>query len=327
MPGSPRTEDGCLDALWKGVLKIVSISVVGPYDLNLSLRVGSCFSPDPPKDLHVFRSAVRINGSPTVLEMRQTRREPPLLEVRTTSADPPSEVKRIARWMIFAELDLAPFYRLAASHSVLGPITRELDGLKPLRPASLFEMLVIAVTEQQISLAAAYRIRTRVTERFGDHVNRLLAFPTPGRLSESSVADLMNCGLSRRKAEYVKGLASKVASGQLDLERLETMPDADVRALLLQERGLGPWSADYILVRGLSRPDRVPENDLGIRSVIGRYLGRGQRLTPQGTMKKLSPFKPYRGLAAFYMLAYERLSGRSRRMMDSEQTRQERRKS
>ena len=81
-----------------------------------------------------------------------------------------------------------------------------------------------------------------------------------------------------------------------------------VRFLLLQIRGLGPWSAEYFLVRGMSRPDRVPADDLGIRSVVGRYLGSGQRLTPQGTLRKLSAFRPYRGLAAFYLLAYERIS-------------------
>jgi DNA-3-methyladenine glycosylase II len=86
------------------------------------------------------------------------------------------------------------------------------------------------------------------------------------------------------------------------------MSDEDVRFLLLQVRGLGPWSAEYVLVRGLSRPDRVPAEDLGIRSVVGRYLGRGQRLSPQGTLRKLSAIKPYRGLAAFYLLAYERMS-------------------
>jgi DNA-3-methyladenine glycosylase II len=127
-------------------------------------------------------------------------------------------------------------------------------------------------------------------------------------LGESSIAELMACGLSRRKAEYVGGVAYAVAGGHLDLGRLEAMPDDDVRALLLQIRGLGPWSAEYFLVRGLSRPDRVPADDLGLRSVVGRYLGRGHRLSPQGTLRKLAAFKPFRGLAAFYLLAYARLS-------------------
>jgi DNA-3-methyladenine glycosylase II len=291
-------------------MTVLSISSVGPHDFELCLRAARSFSPDLFQDFSVLRSAVRIEDNPTVLELRQVRRDPPALEVRTTLANS-EEVKRIARWIIFADLDLRPFYRIAASHSILGPMTQELRGLKPMRPASLFEMLVIAITEQQISLAAAYRIRTRIIERFGDPVNGLWVFPTPRRLSESSVADLMTCGLSQRKAEYVKGLAYKVADGLLDLDRFEAMTDEDVRSLLLRVRGLGPWSVDYFLVRGLSRPDRVPADDLGIRSIVGRYLGRGQRLSPEGTMRKLSPFKPYRGLAAFYLLAYERLSSGS----------------
>ncbi len=286
----------------------LSISSVGPHDFELCLRVAMSFSPDLVQDFSVFRSAVRIQDNPTVMEMRQIRRKPPTLEIRTALPNRASEVKRIARWIIFADLDLRPFYRIAASHPILGTITKELHGLKPMRPASLFEMLVIAITEQQISMAAAYRIRTRIIERYGERVNSLWVFPTPRRLSESSVAELMTCGLSQRKAEYVKGVAYEVANGLLDLGRLAAMSDEDVRFRLLQIRGLGPWSAEYFLVRGLSRPDRVPADDLGIRSVVGRYLGRGQRLSPQGTLRKLSAFKPYRGLAAFYLLAYERMS-------------------
>ncbi len=289
-------------------MTVLSISLVGPHDFELCLRIARSFSPDLLQDSPFLRTAVRIQDNPVVLELRQVRRDPPALEISTDFADSTSEVKRIAKWIVFADLDLRPFYGIAASHPVLGPITRELPGLKPMRPASLFEMLVTAITEQQISLVAAYHIKARLIERCGDPVNGLWAFPTPKRLSESSIAHLMTCGLSRRKAEYVKGLAYRVANGLLDLDRLETMSDEDVRSLLLQERGLGPWSADYFLVRGLSRPDRVPADDLGIRSVVGRYLGRGRRLSPQGAMRKLSPFKPYRGLAAFYLLAYERLS-------------------
>jgi DNA-3-methyladenine glycosylase II len=289
-------------------MTVLSVSSIPPHDFELCLRLARSFSPDQIQDPSVLRSAVRIQDNPTVLELCQVRRAPVTLEIQTDLPDNASEVKRMARRIIFADLDLSPFYRLAELHPVLGPITRELYGLKPIRPSSFFEMLVIAITEQQISLAAAHRIRTRMIEHFGDSVNGLWAFPTPLRLSESPVADLMTCGLSRRKAEYVKGLADKVANGQLDLDQIETMSDEAVRSLLLQVRGLGPWSVDYFLIRGLSRSDRVPADDLAIRSVVGQYLGRGQRLSPQGTMRKLSPFKPYRGLAAFYLLAYQRLT-------------------
>jgi len=288
--------------------KIPRFLPVGPFNLELCLRVARSFSADEPNDLSLLRAAVRIENKPTILELRQVRRAPAVLTVRT---DPPckgEEMEKTARRIVSAELELLPFYRIAESDQVLKPIIKELHGLKPLRPASLFEMLVIAITEQQISLAAAYRIRKRIIERFGDRVEDLWVFPAPDRLRNCSTADLTACGLSRSKAGYVKGLASRVAEGRLELNRLETMPDEEVRSLLLEEKGLGPWSAEYFLVRGLGRPDRVPADDLGIRQVAGRYLGRGQRLTPLGTRRKLSPFKPYRGLAAFYLLAHDRLS-------------------
>jgi DNA-3-methyladenine glycosylase II len=287
-------------------MNFMHIKSTGPHDFELCLRVIRSFTPGQTQDFSVLRTAVRIKDILAVLEISQVKQEPAILEIKTNLDNNESEIKRIAGWITFAELDLAPFYKLASSHPVLGPVTQALHGLKPMRPASLFEMLVIAITEQQISLAAAHHIRTRIIERFGDQVDGLCVFPTPKRLSDSSIKELMACGLSQRKAEYVKGLAHKIDDGMLDLEQLVTLPDKEVREILLMERGLGPWSVDYFLVRGLSRPDCVPEGDLGIRSVVGRYLGAGPRLSPQGVLRKLSPFKPYRGLAAFYLLAYDR---------------------
>ena len=289
-------------------MTVLTINPVAPHDLELSMRVMSSFAPDEVKDPSVLRVAVRIHGEPTVLEFRQRHRAPPVIEVHTDCNKGVTEVRRIAKWLICADLDLQPFYRVALSHPVLALIVEELHGLKPMRPASLFEMLVIAVTEQQISMAAAYRIRHRIVESFGDEVDDLWAFPTYERLAETPISELIKCGLSQRKAEYVGRLAYRVSRGLLDLERLPTLSDEEVFNILFQERGIGPWSADYLLIRGLSRPDRVPVDDLGIRAIAGRYLGSGQRLTAQGVMRKLSSFKPYRGLAAFYLLAYARLS-------------------
>lgn len=284
------------------------IAPLSPYDFELSVRVVRSFASDQEWEQVMYSTAIRVAGKPTLLEMRQVSRKPPLVEVRANRQVNVEDVKRAAERLICADLDLHPYYRVAHSHPVLGPIVMELHGLKPMRPASLFEMLVIAITEQQISMTASYHIRQRLVERFGEPVDDLWVFPTEEQLSRATIAELTKCGLSHRKAEYVKGLAERVSNGQLDLERLQTMPDEEVRALLLEERGLGPWSVDYILVRGMTRPDRVPADDLGIRTIVGRYLGTGARLTAQGVIRKLAPFKPYRGLAAFYLLAHARLS-------------------
>ena len=286
----------------------VRLAPAGPFNLSLGLRVANRFRPDPAGSNAVLRSAVRIHGLPTVLEVHQIRGDPPILKAHTSrSSASAREVKALAGRMIFAELDLRSFYRRTAAHPVLGPITKALRGLHPMRPATLFEMLVIAITEQQISLAAAHRIREKFLHRFGDPVEDLWAFPTPERVAGSSIPKLTACGLSRQKAVSIRELAQKVSGGLLDLTHLETLPDEEVRTSLLAQRGLGPWSAEYALVRGLGRPDRVPIEDLGVRNVVGRYLGRGQRLSPMGVTRKLRPFAPYRGLVAFYLLAYDRL--------------------
>jgi DNA-3-methyladenine glycosylase II len=81
------------------------------------------------------------------------------------------------------------------------------------------------------------------------------------------------------------------------------MDDTAAREEIMGWRGFGRWSADYILVRGLARPDCVPIDDLAIRSVVGEYLGQGPRITAAEVEEKLEPFRPYRGLLAFYLLA------------------------
>jgi len=103
-------------------------------------------------------------------------------------------------------------------------------------------------------------------------------------------------------------LQGQVEDGRLDLEALKDLPDEVVHSTLTSLRGWGPWSANYFLVRGLARPDCVPADDLAIRSVVGRYLGDGSRASAGQVAQLLAPFAPYRGMAAFYLEAHERLS-------------------
>jgi DNA-3-methyladenine glycosylase II len=208
------------------------------------------------------------------------------------------------------DLDLRRFYRIAACHPVMGPIAKRLRGLKPLRPPSLFEMALIAITEQQLSLAAAFHIRTRLVKRFGRPIGDLWVSPTPDVLAKASLRDLLSCGLSHRKAEYVRDFARCVSQGELALETLKHATEADVRDRLSACRGLGPWSVQYILLRGLGRFDCLPSDDVGLRRTIGRYMSRRRRLSPRQLERALSPFAPFRGLAAFYLAVDWRLQRR-----------------
>jgi DNA-3-methyladenine glycosylase II len=171
-------------------------------------------------------------------------------------------------------------------------------------------MAVIAITEQQISLAAAQRIQERLVRRFGQEIGGFWIFPGAERLAHAEISELTACGLSHRKAEYVLDLARSVDDGSLDLDSIKEMDDDEARAFITARRGFGRWSADYILIRGLARADAVPADDLAVRSVVGQSLGKGARMTSAEVEQALEPFRPYRGLAAFYLLAHARLAMR-----------------
>jgi DNA-3-methyladenine glycosylase II len=287
--------------------KAISLHVVKPYDFALSLRAIRSFQPAPSEQGDRLCLATRIDETPTLIEVSQSPGAKGKLKASSIPETNDSHLRTIVEWVLFAELDLAPFYRLTGRDPKLTTITRKLRGLKPMRPVSLFEMAVVAITEQQISLAAAYQIRSRIVQRFGEPIDNQWIFPEPHILASAPLEDLRSCGLSRQKAHYIRELAGKTADGTVDLDILKNMDDDKAREAIMNLRGLGRWSADYILIRGLARPDCVPIDDLAIRSVVGEYLGDGQRVTSHEVAEKLEPFRPYRGLLAFYLLAKHRL--------------------
>jgi DNA-3-methyladenine glycosylase II len=250
---------------------------------------------------------VDVGGRPAIVTIRQTSEKSSHVHASAAPAIEKARLQQIAKWLITSELDLRPFYELVAAHPVMGPVAASLRGLKPLRPPTLFEMSIIAITEQQLSLAAAFHIRARLVSRFGTQIDGLWIFPSPERLAAASLGELSKCGLSLRKAEYVKGLAGRITHGLLDFNALKQQGEARIREELLATRGFGDWSVQYILARGFGRSDALPSQDVGLRRVVGHYLARGQRLTPSGLERALTPFKPFRSLAAYYLSVHWRL--------------------
>lgn len=292
------------------------LTLAGPFDLGLSLRAAASFLPTLGPVPTVLRAGLHLDSRLELVEVRQNKRR---LEASGPTHLSAAKLREIAAWLVSADLDLRPFYTLSCTHPVMGPVADSLRGLKPLRPASLFEMLVIAITEQQLSLAAAFHIRHRLVERFGNRIEGIWPFPTPAALAEAPLAALKACGLSGRKAEYVTILAGEIAAHRLDLGALKTMSDTEFREVLSRQRGLGDWSIDYILARGLGRLNCLPASDVGLRRVVGRYLSGGARLSPEELERALSAFAPYRSLAAYYVAVHARLfpGGRTARLAAS----------
>lgn len=277
-----------------------------PFDLRLSLAAAASFLPvggPPPTVLRVPFGA--DPGSP-IVEAWQPAGPHQAIHAAATPGLTSDELRTAVEWLTSGDLDLCPFYALAATHPVMHRITAALRGLKPLRPASLFEMALIAVTEQQLSLAAAFHIRSRIVERFGVIRDGLWFFPAPKRLAAVSLEDLQSCGLSRRKAEYTRELAERFASDALDFATFAGASDKVISDMFRGLRGFGDWSIQYVLNRGFGRLDSLPLADASLQLVVGHYLAR-KRLTAKGLERKLAPFRPFRGLAAYYLATYWRL--------------------
>jgi DNA-3-methyladenine glycosylase II len=227
-------------------------------------------------------------------------------EVRITEApggvdvDPLDlETERVARKLLGAEFDLDAFYAFAATEPVLARLVAELRGLRPPIAVEPFESIVTSITAQQVSLRAAFAIRNRLIERFGVSAEHAYAFPTRERLAAAEPDELFSLGFSRRKAEYVTGLARS----DLDLNALALLGDDEVKSALTALPGIGEWTADWFLARHLARPRAWPAGDLGVRKAASRYYGEDGDLTTDEVRALGERFDPFQNLTAHYLLA------------------------
>lgn len=153
-----------------------------------------------------------------------------------------------------------------------------------------FATLVRIILEQQVSLgsaAAAYRRLQRAAGRV-----------TPARVASVGERDLRAAGLTRQKAAYCRALASSVMDGGLDLSRLDRLPDDEVRSVLIELTGIGPWTADIYLLIALRRPDVWPKGDLALARSLQR-VKRLRRAPGENRMARIAEtWAPWRAVAA-----------------------------
>src|SRR5262249_45281369 len=127
------------------------------------------------------------------------------------------------------------------------------------------------------------------------------AFPTPESLVDASQEQLVGLAFSRRKAEYVRDLARIVADGALDLEALRGAAHAEILQRLLALRGIGRWTAEYVLLRGYGYPDALRAGDAGLRRQIRRHYGLGAPPDEGEITAMAAPWAPFRSWATLYL--------------------------
>ena len=161
-------------------------------------------------------------------------------------------------------------------------------------PASgRFAALAEAIVYQQFAGAAATAIHGRLVAKLGGEV-------TPERVLASSIEELRSAGLSGAKARSLWDLSQKVGSGEVQLEKLGRVPDAEVIDHLVQVRGIGRWTAEMFLMFTLRRVDVWPVSDYGVRVGFAKAWKLDELPTPKELDERGEPFRPFRSVVAWY---------------------------
>ena len=263
----------------------------------------------------VFYRALDIGGKTVALSVRSVGDvETPRIEVRLKgdrlSSEDESKAVGLAVRLVGAQGSRIEFYNAIKDDDPMAEFTGRFRGLGIAQSASPFEGLVLSILGQQISNEVARVLRDLLVDTLGEVVSvkgvEYRMFPSPAAIAEVGIDNLREMKLSARKAEYISDIAESVASGALDLDALADLPDESIVEELVKLRGVGPWTAHWLLIRAFDRPDGFPEGDLAVQRSLGVLYNGGERLTPDEAVALSARWRPYRSYLVTYMFAAAR---------------------
>ena len=259
-----------------------------------------------------YRRVLCLAGEPAEVTVRQdfAAKTPSLVaELRapagTASAATAAAARPVLERMLGLRVDLAGFYLVAAGDARLNALAARFRGMRPPCFPTVFEAVVNAVACQQLSLDVGIHLLSRLARRFGPAVPGPVTrygFPAPGRLAGADPAELHALGFSGAKARTITAIAGQVAAGALDLEALRDADDDQAMGILLGLPGIGRWSAEYVMLRGLARYHVLPGDDVGARNNLRRRFGLPADAGYDAVAALSRRWQPYAGLVYFHLL-------------------------
>ena len=297
--------------------EIIEVKAVAPFNFDLTAQIFR----NGDKQIRtyrdgVFSEALKLNSQLALVKVTSTGTvEQPKLTIELKTNKPLTlEDKRKAEETVKSifnlDFDLNSFYEEIKDDPAMGQIAKQLYGLKNPTTPTVFEALVDSIVEQQISIKVAIALEEKLAKKFGDLLDIdgdiYFAFPTPQTLASAGEEEILQVGLSRRKAEYLHEAAQLIVTGKLDLEGLKRQENAgEISSKLDQVRGIGVWTAELTMLRGMQRLDALPADDFGIRRVISRYYCGGSPITAAEAREIAKAWGRWKGLAAFYLIIAE----------------------
>ncbi len=248
-------------------------------------------------DAKAVDAAVVQSGSP----------DKPELDIETCAELSPATEKALAATlerMLGTEKNLSEFYKLAEKDSMLAQLSQRFLGLKPPRFSTMFEALVNGIACQQITLTLGIQLLNKLATNFGISVKEknAFAFPRPEDIAGLDIEDIRKLGFSLNKARAFIELARVFTNDDVELEDLESQDDEMVRERLCALRGVGRWTAEYAMLRGLGRIHLFPGDDVGARNKLRRWLKLKKPIGYGDVHDILSKWEPYGGFIYFHLL-------------------------
>lgn len=257
-----------------------------------------------------YRRVAEVGGEPVLYGVSELRRGSTAeLRVRILAGPADEATQQAIRALVerqfSTELDLKPFYRLAKSDRVLSRLVSHFRGMRIPQSASVYETLVAAILEQQVNLTFAHQVKKALIETWGDTVEfrgrRYNAFPQPAALAMATPRRLRRLQISGPKARYIIGISRATLDGSLDLEGLRAVEPDVAHAKLLEHKGVGPWTAQYVGLRALGHLDSLPAADVGLQKAIQRFYRFRKQPSVAQVERLARSWAGWRSYATFYL--------------------------
>jgi DNA-3-methyladenine glycosylase II len=258
-----------------------------------------------------YRRVIVVGGRSTEIEVCQTgsTETPHLILTAKPALRAQSErqtVRSALDRLLGTNVDLCDWYRIAGGDRRLTPLAVRFRGMKPPRFLTVFEALVNAIACQQLSLVVGLELLNRLAAvcgvKRGTGPLARYGSPRPVDIVRHPRADYRAIGFSRQKVDALLTLAQGIHDGRIAVEGFARHNDAEVCARLGEQRGVGRWTAEYVLLRGLGRLHVFPGDDVGAQKSLARWLGRRAPLDYAGVSKAVEKWQPYAGMVYFHLL-------------------------
>lgn len=261
-----------------------------------------------------IRRAIPLGEEIAVIEVSEAPKEQAIM-VRFLGDSAPTDPAKRAEAAAYVRdwfdlnTDLVPFYTMAGTDPLLSQAVQSFYGLRNMGIPDLFEALCWGILGQQINLAYAYTLKRRLVEAFGHSVECedevFWLFPKAEDIASLRVEDLAGLRMTLKKCEYLIGVAKLMADGDLTKEQLLTAGSLkQAEKQLVSIRGIGPWAANYVLMRCLRMPNAFPIDDVGLHNAIKHLMGLEAKPTKKEILELSAVWANWESYATFYLWRY-----------------------